>query len=201
MSGCAAPSRVAVLGLGNILLGDDGVGCLTVEMFRHAWDCDPAVEIADLGTPGLDLTPYLYGRDLVLIVDAVNAEGDPGTVHLFCENDFLSPQAPLRLTDHDSGFQESLAQLRLVDRAPAELIVIGIIPESCAYGDAISATGLLASAMSVDVIARILREHGFDCRERSGMVPVMWGARFALGGYGYDYENLRGKGCGELVHG
>ena len=63
--------RILVAGLGNVLLGDDGFGSLVIEMFRCEYECSQDVEIIDLGTPGLDITPYLYGRDLVVIVDAV----------------------------------------------------------------------------------------------------------------------------------
>ena len=52
--------RVSVVGIGNVLLGDDGFGPLAVEMFRCEYECSPNVEIFDLGTPGLDLAPYLY---------------------------------------------------------------------------------------------------------------------------------------------
>jgi len=57
--------RIAVLGLGNVLLGDDGFGPMAVEMFRSLYECDSNVEILDLGTPGLDLAPYLYDADLL----------------------------------------------------------------------------------------------------------------------------------------
>ena len=49
--------RVSVIGLGNILLGDDGFGPCAVEMFRCKYECGPDVEILDLGTPGVDLAP------------------------------------------------------------------------------------------------------------------------------------------------
>jgi len=121
--------RVSIIGLGNVLLGDDGFGPFTVELLRTQYECGPEVEIIDLGTPGLDLAPYLYGKYLVIIVDAVSAEGKPGTVRTYRESDFLDCQAPLRLTDHDSGLQESLARVRLVGRGPSEVRVVGVIPE------------------------------------------------------------------------
>src|SRR5271165_2082870 len=128
------PKRVCVMGLGNVLMGDDGFGPLAVEMLRCEYECGPDVEILDLGTPGLDLAPYLYGTDLVVIVDAVLAEGKPGTLCIYGEADLLSRRAQLRLTAHDPGVQESLAQLRLVGQAPSEVIIVGVVPESCDLG-------------------------------------------------------------------
>jgi len=70
---------VSVIGLGNVFLGDDGFGPLAVETFRCQYECGPEVEVLDLGTPGLDLAPYLYGRELVVIVDAktISPQADP----------------------------------------------------------------------------------------------------------------------------
>ena len=124
-------ARIAIIGLGNVLLGDDGFGPLAVEMFRCEYECGSNVEILDLGTPGLDLAPYLYGTDLVVIADAVHADEKPGTLCIYCEADLLARRAQLRLTAHDPGVQESLAQLRLAGHAPSELIIVGVVPESC----------------------------------------------------------------------
>ncbi len=170
----AAP-RVSIIGLGNVLLGDDGFGCLAVEVFRCEYECGPEVEIIDLGTPGLDLAPYLYGRDLVVIVDAVMADGKPGTVGTYRESDFLGSRAELRLTDHDPGLEESLAQLRLAGSGPSEVVVVGVIPESCFIGKGISSTVLAASSLAIDTIIRILLERGFTCRRRlQPAQPKLW---------------------------
>jgi hydrogenase maturation protease len=95
------PRRIAVLGLGNVLLGDDGFGPLAVEMFRRLYECDSKVEILDLGTPGLDLAPYLYDADLVVIADAIypREEEKPGTLCVYCEDDLASSQALISSSD------------------------------------------------------------------------------------------------------
>lgn len=160
--------RIAVVGLGNVLLGDDGFGPLAVEMFRSLYECDSNVEILDLGTPGLDLAPYLYDADLVVIADAVHPhkEERPGTLCVYGDDDIGSSQAQLRLTSHDPGLQESLAQLRLAGHAPSEVIVVGVVPESCGLGTGISLSVLNACLVAVDTIARLLVERCIDCRRR-----------------------------------
>jgi hydrogenase maturation protease len=171
----AAVPRVSILGMGNVLLGDNGFGPFTVELFRCEYECGPEVEIADLGTPGLDLSPYLYGREWVILVDALIAEGNPGTVRACPVSEFLGSRARLRLTDHDAGLQESLAQLRLEGRAPSEVIVIGVIPEACVYGKGISQSVAAAASPAVDHICHLLLERGFDCRRRShALQPRIW---------------------------
>jgi hydrogenase maturation protease len=174
--------RIVVLGLGNVLLGDDGFGPLAVEMFRSMYECDSKVEILDLGTPGLDLAPYLYDVDLVVIADAVHPrqEETPGTLCVYCDDDLRlsqagsSPAQP-RLTSHDPGVLESLAQLRLAGHAPSEVIVVGVVPESCGLGKGISLSVLNTCSAAVDTIAQLLLERSIDCRRRHDPVQgALW---------------------------
>jgi hydrogenase maturation protease len=167
--------RISVIGIWNVLLGDDGFGPLTVEMFRCAYECDSNVEILDLGTPGLDLAPYLYDAGVVVIVDAVHAEEEPGTLCVYCETDLFSCRPQLRLTSHDPGVQQCLAQLRLAGHAPSELIIVGVVPESCGLGEGISPSVLRTSSVAADRIARFLVERAIDCRRRPTPVrPNLW---------------------------
>ncbi|HTR22387.1 MAG TPA: hydrogenase maturation protease [Terriglobales bacterium] len=169
------PKRVCVIGLGNVLMGDDGFGPLAVEGFRCEYECGPNVEILDLGTPGLDLAPYLYGTELVVIADAVQADEKPGTLSIYCEADLLARRAQLRLTDHDPGLQESLAHLRLSGETPSELIIVGVVPESCDFGKGISPSVLGACSLAVDNIARLLVERGINCsRRHAPLQPNLW---------------------------
>jgi hydrogenase maturation protease len=167
--------RVAVIGIGNVLLGDDGFGALAVEMFRCAYQCGPNVEVADLGTPGLDLAPYLYDTDLALIADAVESKESAGSLCIYRETDLLSQRAQLRLTAHAPGVQESLAQLRMAGHAPSEVIVIGVVPGSCHLGERISRAVLDSAPIAADHIARLLVERGIDCHRRASPVePTLW---------------------------
>jgi len=167
--------RVSVIGLGNVFLGDDAFGCMTVELFRSTYECGAEVEVIDVGTPGLDLVPYMYGRELVIIVDAVAADGAPGTVRIYSESEFQRDAAQLRLTGHDPGLRDALAQLRLVGCEPSEVLVVGVVPESCAYGARITPTVLAASSEAITRIAKVLEQHAFDCSLRPHPVePNLW---------------------------
>ncbi|HVN18795.1 MAG TPA: hydrogenase maturation protease [Terriglobales bacterium] len=178
--------RVCVIGLGNVLMGDDGFGPLAVERFRCEYQCGPNVEVLDLGTPGLDLAPYLFGMDLVVIADAVNADEKPGTLSIYCEADLVTHRAQLRLSDHDPGLQESLAHLRLSGATPSELIIVGAVPESCDFGKGISPSVLRASSVAVESIAGLLIERGIRCsRRHAALRPNLWwlsedGSEFVL---------------------
>jgi hydrogenase maturation protease len=131
--------------------------------------------VLDLGTPGLDLAPYLNGRKLVVIVDTVHANRPPGTISVFCEEDFASSRAQLRITGHDPGLWDTLTHLRLADSGPSELIVIGAAPESCAFGDGPSAAMLNLRSDAAAAIAHILSQHGVNCTQLNvAPLPNLW---------------------------
>jgi hydrogenase maturation protease len=169
---------ISVIGLGNVFLGDDGFGPLVIESFRCAYSCLPSVEVLDLGTPGLDLAPYLYDKHLVIVVDTVHSDTEIGTLSMFCEEDFMTHKAKLRITGHDPGLWDSLARLRLAGHAPSELIVLGINPESCEFADRISQRISSTAARAAGMIAQTLIEHGVACTARDpATVPDLWWLR------------------------
>ncbi len=169
------PSQVAVIGLGNVFLGDDGFGPLAIEMFRCEYECEASVEVSDLGTPGLDLAPYLYDKELVVIVDAVQAGLEPGTLSVFCEDDFVSSRAKLRITGHDPGLWEALAHLRMAGHAPSELVVIGMTPASCRFGEGINSNVMTSALEAATAIAHLLTQRGVTCQQRTSAVqPDLW---------------------------
>jgi hydrogenase maturation protease len=160
------PPRISVIAIGNILLGDDGFGPVAVEMFRCLYQCSPSVAILDLGTPGLDIAPYLYGVELVILVDAVRAPGKPGTLSVYSQSDIFSGHAQLRLSSHDPGVLESLVQLRLAGHAPSEVIIVGAVPESCKVGGGISPSALSAASLAAAMIADLLLQRSVSCSRR-----------------------------------
>jgi hydrogenase maturation protease len=167
--------RIAVFGLGNLLLGDDGFGPCFIELFRCRYDCGSDVEILDLGTPGCDVAPYLYGRDLVVIADAMDAPCAPGTLCLYKYKEAPPHGLHLRLTDHESGLSEAFAQLTLLGQAPAELIVVGAVPKSCGFNEGISGDVLKACSTAVDHVACLLRDRGVRCVPRTAPEsPNLW---------------------------
>jgi hydrogenase maturation protease len=169
------PRRTCVIGVGNILLGDDGFGPLTVEMFRCTYVCDSNVTILDLGTPGLDVAPYMYDANLLVLVDAVQAEKQPGTLCVYSESDLSLCQAQLRLSSHDPGIFESLVQLRLSGHAPSEVLIVGAVPECCTLGSGVSSSVLRASSVAIHIIAGLLSKRAVVCRQRPApTAPNLW---------------------------
>ena len=169
------PPRVSVIGLGNVFLGDDGLGPLAVETFRCEYECGSEVEVVDLGTPGMDLAPYLYERSMVIVVDAVHSDAFQGALSVFCEDDFVSDRARLRISGHDPGLWDALTHLRLAGHAPSELIVVGVTPASCIFAEGISPIILRIASDASATIAGLLLDRNVACRLRTTCAkPNLW---------------------------
>ncbi|MDP1570857.1 MAG: HyaD/HybD family hydrogenase maturation endopeptidase [Vicinamibacterales bacterium] len=120
---------INVIGLGNVLMGDDAVGPYVIEHLRAAYHCPDGVEFCDAGTPGLDLIPFMADTDACIIVDTVKAGGAPGDMRVYRLEQILA-NAPLpRLGPHEPGVKETLITLHLAGRGPREVVLIGVIPE------------------------------------------------------------------------
>ena len=119
--------RTLILGLGNPLLGDEGIGVWVVEELKEL-DLPAGVELADGGTAGLGLIGLMEGYQRVIIVDAADMGRPPGHVVRFTPSEvqFKTAEAPLSL--HQIGLGEALVVAEALEMAPAELIIIGIQP-------------------------------------------------------------------------
>ena len=122
----APPCPTLVLGLGNILLRDEGVGVRVVEALQCT-ALPPGVELFDGATAGLDLVDVLADRRKVIVIDAVDGGGEPGTVMRFRAED-LMPREGGAVSLHDLGLLEALAVARQLGIAPREIVIFGVRP-------------------------------------------------------------------------
>jgi hydrogenase maturation protease len=168
-------ARAAVLGLGNVLMGDDGFGPYLVRVLEAEWSLPPGVAVHDLGTPGLDLAPWLTGLELAVIVDTVGARGRPGDVRTYARSDLLRHAAGPRLSPHDPGLREALLTAELAGCAPRDLWVVGVIPEHVRMGPGLSPAVRASIREATAEVVRLLDEHGFaPARRRAPRPPDIW---------------------------
>ena len=129
---------VLVLGIGNLIMTDDGIGVRVVQRLAEGYRFPPGVELLDGGTLGLDLLPRLEGVERLLVVDAVETGGPPGTVMRLC-----GEEIPLafrtKLSPHQMGLQDLLAVAELQGNLPAEMVLWGVQPASVEPGVELSA--------------------------------------------------------------
>jgi hydrogenase maturation protease len=154
-----------VLGLGNELLTDEGVG---VAASRRIAGLElPAVDVVDGGTLGLALLPEITGREAVLVLDAVVKKGrEPGEVIVLEARDLTHPNL-LLYSAHQIGVQEAVLAARLAENAPSLLAGVGMVPYSLATGYGITPAADRRLGVMVDRALEILGGWGVDTPVRA----------------------------------
>jgi hydrogenase maturation protease len=127
------PRGLLVLGLGNVLLGDDGAGVEAVGRLRDDYLIPPDVRVVDGGTLGLALLDELVRARAVILVDAVQLDEPPGTV-VIVRGAEVEPTVALRLSPHQVGVSDLLTAARFLDRLPQTVVLVGIVPLSIELG-------------------------------------------------------------------
>jgi hydrogenase maturation protease len=126
--------KVGIMGVGNILLRDEGFGVKLLYLMKAKYDFPENVVLIDGGTAGIFLSPEIDYLDKLLIVDVVKAEGKPGDIKIYEKEDFFIDRLPLKLSPHQLGLQEVLLLNEMKGTCPEEIKLVGIIPESIETG-------------------------------------------------------------------
>ncbi len=171
-------ANVAVLGLGNVLMGDDALGPTVIKVLEAEYEFPRGVSVQDLGTPGLDLTPYLAGVTAVIVVDTVRASGAPGEVRLYRHDEVLKHAPQPRLSPHDPGLKEALLTLEFSGKSPREVLLVGVVPGEVRTGVGLSPAVRAAVPQAAAEVVEELGRLGVAPRARSTPVtPDLWWER------------------------
>jgi hydrogenase maturation protease len=127
-------AETLVLGLGNILLSDEGVGVRVIEHLLEQYEFPEGILVMDGGTLGLDLLPYLEEASRLLVVDAVQARKPPGTLIRLIGTEIPIFLDASKVSPHQEGLQDLLAVAMLKGYLPSELIFWGAQIESLGVG-------------------------------------------------------------------
>ncbi len=130
--------KTLILGVGNLLLSDEGFGVHFVRHLQAHYRFPDEVELFDAGTLGLMVTHKLEEAERVYIVDALAAPGEPGEFRRYAKDDFLLKRIPVKLSPHQVGVQEMLLVSELRGCCPQEVHLLGVIPASLSPGAELS---------------------------------------------------------------
>ncbi len=144
-NGNDAEKNYAVLGIGNTLLGDEGVGVHVVENLRSKYCFSPEISLINGGCGGLNLYFILEQYDTVIIVDSLmpNA-GVPGSTKIF-SSDLLTGKKTDAFSAHCIGIKDALMLLQALARPPEDIILIGVVPAVLKYN--LQLSSLLAQSL------------------------------------------------------
>jgi len=150
---------ILVLGLGNILLSDDGAGSILLQQMaeeENRWHGE--VQFLDGGTQGLALLGHLSGRRAVIIVDAVQMGQAPGTVYRLTLPELRNLPRHRASSGHESNAGELLGAAELLNELPEQLFVVGVEPEKVTTGLGLSQAVEKALPLAVGQVACLLSQ-------------------------------------------
>jgi hydrogenase maturation protease len=128
---------VLVLGLGNILLHDEGIGVRVVQRLQQIYRFPPEVELLDGGTAGMALYEHIIERSHLIVIDAVNTGDPPGTL-VSLEREAVPAYFCTKVSPHQMALSDILAALQIGDYPLPETILLGIVPVTLSTGIGLS---------------------------------------------------------------
>ena len=126
-------NEITVLGIGNIILSDEGFGVRVVEYLQDNYKFPDNIALIDGGTLGIELTQFITGTKKLLIIDSIDGGKEPGT-SFYLAGEELKTHFREKISAHEVGIQDVLTMLELTGRAIPEVIVIGAQPYSLEAG-------------------------------------------------------------------
>ncbi|MGO8955141.1 MAG: HyaD/HybD family hydrogenase maturation endopeptidase [Rhodomicrobium sp.] len=157
--------RAVVLGVGNILLSDEGIGVHAVNALAARYDLPPEVEVIDGGTSAMDCLDRIASSDLLLIADCVRSGREPGSLTRLGDSE-IKAFFRTKISPHQVGLSDVLATLALHGLAPARTVLIGAEPKSLALGLELTPELAAKLAAMVDALAAELSAAGLRLEPR-----------------------------------
>jgi len=159
-------AHIAIIGIGNVLTGDDAVGPHVVRVVEARFELPGTVQVIDAGTPGYDLTAFLVGLDAALLVDSVKAKGAPGELRVYDRAELVSKRPVLAMSPHEPGVREALMNADFIGVTPPIVKLVGVIPAATESGIGLSPMVRAAIPAAVARVADELRALGVAVKER-----------------------------------
>lgn len=129
---------VALIGLGNLLMSDEGIGVRVVEEILRRGGLPDDVEVMDMGTAGLQVLHAIAGRRKAVFVDCAFMDEEPGALRRFTPDEVASRKVRTRLTLHEGDLLNTLALSRKLGECPEDVVLFGIQPAETSLGETLS---------------------------------------------------------------
>lgn len=163
-----APPRVTVLGVGNVLLTDEGFGVRVAEALDAAYDFPDDVQVLDGGVLGMELLRFVTGTEKLLILDALKEGGADGKCRRLA-GDEVKAHFREKLSAHEIGVQDVLTFLEVTGKPVGEVVVIGAEPISLEAGLSLSTDMVPRVKEAADMAAEELTRWGVELKRKDEM--------------------------------
>ena len=158
-------NEVTILGIGNVILRDEGFGVRVAEYLDKHYEFPESVQIVDGGTLGIELTQYVTGTEKLLVIDSINGGAEPGTTFRF-HNDDVMEHFQDKLSAHEVGIQDVFGLLTVTGHKIPDVVVIGAQPYDVEAGVELSDGMMELLPQMVEQALKELKNWGIEPRKR-----------------------------------
>lgn len=164
-------ARISVIGLGNVLMGDDAFGPYLAQLLDAWYEFPEDVQVVELGTQGIDLTPWVRGSDALVVLSSVHHGGAPGELKTLRRAEVMDRDLPartpsLRNSPYEPGIRSLVLTLEFTGGAPRDVFVVGPMVESVELIGRLTDRVQQALPRAVDEVLGILRSLGIEAKPR-----------------------------------
>ena len=165
-------ARISVIGIGNVLEGDDAIGPTVVRVFEARYQVPEDVSVVDGGTPGLDLTAYMMGLEGLVVIDAIKSKGGvAGEVKVFDKKGILNRGPMVALSPHEPGLRESILHAEFQGVSPPVINLVGVVAGSIEFGCRLTPEVRAAVDGAVEAVRVALAGMGVAAARREPPLP------------------------------
>jgi hydrogenase maturation protease len=159
--------KIGILGIGNLIVGDEGFGVHTVRYLEEHYEFPEEVLLRDGGTAGIYMSPFLEECDPVLVIDVVDIDAEPGSMHYYSSEDVKAGKISTRMSPHQLGLLEILEICKLRDAAPETLEFYCVVPKKLDTSTELSDVVAPRVKEISDIVLKRLAELGVEVTART----------------------------------
>jgi len=151
---------IGILGLGNLLLRDEGFGVHFINFLNERYEVPGHVSVLDGGTAGIMLAPFIEDVDILYVIDTVALKDEPGSIHTFSDDDFRSGNVHARMSPHQVGLLDILALSKLREKAPEQIEMFTVVPADLSVSIGLSPVVESRLTEVMEILIQALAGHG-----------------------------------------
>jgi hydrogenase maturation protease len=159
--------KIGILGIGNLLVSDEGFGVHAVRYLEEHYQFPDNVIIIDGGTAGIYMSPFLEECDPVIVIDVVDIDAEPGSMHYYSNEDVKAGKISTRMSPHQLGLLEVLEICKLRDAAPESVEFYCVVPKTLETSTELSDVVAPRIKDICDIVLKRLGEMGVEVSNRT----------------------------------
>lgn len=165
-----------VIGLGNVLMRDEGIGVRVAEELESRYQLPEGVEVIDGGTSGTELLEPMRGIDHLIVTDAINTGAPAGTLARIADEE-VPAFFQTKISNHQLGLSDLLAVLRVTEEAPKSVTIIGLVPYVLENELGLSSEASERMEEMLAMLVEELENRGVELSRREEPLVGFWASR------------------------